>query len=114
ANAAIAQATAAKLQAEARMRQVRAQVLTDVERALVAYRISRDRLRLYDGQVLRNASEVRSIEQVAYREGARGLLSFLDAQRAYNQTVAGYNQARHDLTLSIYELELAAGASLSK
>lgn len=114
ANAAIAQATAARMQSEARLRQVRAQVLTDVEKALVAYRVSRDRLRLFDGQVLRNASEVRNIEQVAYREGSRALLSFLDAQRAYNQTVVGYNQARHDLVLSIYQLELAAGVSLSK
>jgi cobalt-zinc-cadmium efflux system outer membrane protein len=113
ANAAIAQATAVKLQAEARYRQARAQVLTDVEKALVAYRISRDRLRLFDGQVLRNASEVRNIEQVAYREGARGLINFLDAQRAYNKTLVGYNQARHDLALSLYQLELAVGSALA-
>jgi cobalt-zinc-cadmium efflux system outer membrane protein len=113
ANAATAQATAARLQAEARLRQVRAQVLTDVEKALAAYRVSRDRLRLFDGQVLRNAAEVRDIERVAYREGARALLSFLDAQRAYNQTLLGYNQARHDLALSIFQLELAAGAPLA-
>ena len=112
ADAAIAQATATKLQAEARLRQSRAQVLTDVEKAFVAYRIG-DRVSLFDGQVLRNASEVRNIEQVAYREGARGLLSFLDAQHAHNQTLVGYNQARHDFALSIYQLELAVGAPLT-
>ena len=112
ADAAIAQATATKLQVEARLRQARAQVLTDVEKAFVAYRISRDRLSLFNGQVLRNASEVRNIEQVAYREGAKGLLNFIDAQRAYNQTLVGYNQARYDFALSIYQLELAVGAAL--
>src|SRR5262249_54854664 len=55
AEAAIAQATAARLQAEARLRQARAQVLTDVEKAFVAYRVSSDRLSLFNGQVLRNA-----------------------------------------------------------
>ena len=113
ADAAIAEATAAKLQAEARLRQSQAQVLTDVEKAFVAYRISRDRLSLFNGQVLRNASEVRNIEQVAYREGAKGLLNFIDAQRAYNQTLVGYNQARYDFALSIYQLELAVGSPLT-
>jgi outer membrane protein, heavy metal efflux system len=113
ARAAMAQATAAKLQAEARLRQARAQVLTDVEKAYIAYRTSRDRLSLFDGQVLRNASEVRDIEQVAYREGARSLLSFLDAQRAYNKTLVGYNQARYDFALSVYQLEMAAGVPLT-
>lgn len=112
ANVAIAQAMAAKLQAEARFRQVRAQVLTDVEKAFVAYRLSRGRLSLFDRRVLDNAREVRAVEQVAYREGARGLINFLDAQRAYSKTLVGYNQARHDLTLSVYQLELAVGAAL--
>jgi cobalt-zinc-cadmium efflux system outer membrane protein len=113
ANAAIAQATAAKLQAEARLRRVRAQVLTDVEKALVAYRLSLNRLSLFDGRVLASAREVRDIEQVAYREGARGLISFLDAQRTYNKTLIAYNQARYDLALSIAQLELAVGAALT-
>jgi len=111
ASAAVAQATAARLQAEARLQQVRAQVLTDVEKAFAAYRIHRDRLELFDGQVLRQASEVRNIEQVAYREGERGLLSLLDAQRAYNQILVGYNAARHDVAVSMYQLEWATGTS---
>jgi len=113
ANAAIAQATAAKLQAEAALQKTRAQVLTDVEKAFLAYSISRNRLNLFDSQVLRNAKEVRDIEEVAYREGARGLINFLDALRAYNKTLLGYNEARHDLALSVYQLELAVGASVT-
>jgi cobalt-zinc-cadmium efflux system outer membrane protein len=111
ANAAVAQAIATKLQTEARFRQVRAQVLTDVEKAFVAYRINRDRLNLFDGQILRQASEVRDIEQIAYREGERGLLSFLDAQRTYNQTLVNYNEARQAFALSVYQLESATGTN---
>ena len=112
--AAVAQATATRLQAEVRLRQMRAQVLTDVEKAFVAYRISRDRLRLFDGRILRQASEVRDIEQVAYQEGQRGLLSFLDAQRAYNQTLVSYNEARHAFAMSVYQLESATGTSATR
>jgi outer membrane protein, heavy metal efflux system len=114
ADAAVAHGTAAKLQAETRVRQTRAQVLTDVEKALAAYRMGRDRLRLFDGQILRQASEVRRIEQVAYEEGERGLLSVLDAQRAYNQTLISYNEARHALALSLYQLESATGAEATR
>ncbi len=113
ANAAMAQAAAAKAQAEARLRQARAQVVTDVEKAYAAYAISRERLSLFTGQVLRNAAEVRDIEQVAYREGAKGLLNFLDAQRVYNQTLLNYNQARYDFAMAIYQLEAAVGTPLS-
>ena len=111
---AVEQANAMKLQAEVRLRQMRAQVLTDVEKAFVAYRISRDRLRLFDGRILRQASEVRDIEQVAYQEGARGLLNFLDAQRVYNQTLVSYNEALHAFATSVYQLESATGTSATR
>jgi cobalt-zinc-cadmium efflux system outer membrane protein len=111
ADAAVAQAAALQKQADARFHQVRAQVLTDVEKAFVAYRISRDRLHLFDDQVLRQASEVRSIEQVAYREGERGLLNVLDAQRAYNATRVDYNETRHAFAMSVYQLEAATGTN---
>ena len=114
ANAAIAQATATKLQAEAQLRLAQTQALTDVEKAFTAYRISRDRLRLFTGSALNMAGDVRRIEEIAYRDGAKGLLDFLDAQRTYNQTVVDYNQARYDFLISLYQLELATGATLVK
>jgi cobalt-zinc-cadmium efflux system outer membrane protein len=111
ADAAVAQAAVTKLQAEARFRQTQAQVLTEVEKAFLAYRISRERLALFDGQILRQALEVRNIEQIAYREGERGLLNVLDAQRTYNQTLVNYNEARHAFALSVYQLESATGTN---
>jgi cobalt-zinc-cadmium efflux system outer membrane protein len=114
AHAAIAQATATRLQAEAQLRQNQTQALTDVEKAFTAYRISRDRLRLYTGNALRTATDVRRIEEISYREGAKGLLDFLDAQRTYNQTLTDYNQARYDYLMSLYQLEFATGSRIVK
>lgn len=114
ANAAIAQATATKLQAEAQLRQARTQALTDVEKAFTAYLVSRDRLRLFAGGVLRTASDVLRTEEVAYREGSKSLLDYLDAQRTYNQTRLDYNQARYDFLMSLYQLEYATGTTLTK
>jgi len=114
ANAAIAQATSTKLQAEAQLRLVKTQALTDVEKAFTAYQVSRDRLRLFTSGALAIANDVRRIEEIAYRDGAKGLLDYLDAQRTYNQTLIDYNQARYDFILSLYQLELATGSAIVK
>ena len=113
-NAAIAQATATKLQAQAQLRLVRNQALTDVEKAFTAYNVSREKLRLFTGSALSTAADVQRIEEIAYRDGAKGLLDYLDAQRTYNQTVVDYNQARFDFLISLYQLELATGTAFVK
>lgn len=112
--AAIAQTTAARLQAEAQYKLVRTQALTDVEKAFTTYNVSREKLRLFTGGALNTASDVRRIEETAYRDGAKGLLDYLDAQRAYNQTLLDYNQARFDFLMSLYQLELATGTQIVK
>ena len=114
ANSAVAQATAVKLQAEAQLRLTRTQALTDVEKAFTAYNVSRERLRLFTGGALSTAADVRHIEEIAYRDGAKGLLDYLDAQRTYNQTLVDYNQARFDFLMSLYQLEFATGSAIVK
>jgi outer membrane protein, heavy metal efflux system len=114
AHAAIAQANSTNLQAEAQLRLVRTLALTDVEKAFTAYQVSRDRLRLFTGGALATANDVRRIEEIAYRDGAKGLLDYLDAQRTYNQTLVNYNQARFDFLMSLYQLEFATGNAIVK
>src|SRR5260370_11498566 len=114
ANSAIAQATAAKLQAKAQLRLTKTQALTDVEKAFTAYNVSRERLRLFTSSALRTAADVRHIEEIAYRDGAKGLLDYLDAQRTFNQTLVDYNQARFDFLMSLYQLEFATGSAIVK
>jgi outer membrane protein, heavy metal efflux system len=113
-NAAIAQATASRLQAQAQLRLVRNQALTDVEKAFTAYNASRERLRVFTGNALSTAADVRRIEELAYHDGAKGLLDYLDAQRTYNQTLVDYNQARFDFLMSLYQLEQATGTTIVK
>jgi cobalt-zinc-cadmium efflux system outer membrane protein len=113
-NAAIAQATATSLQAQAQLTMVRNQALTDVEKAFTAYNVSREKLRLFTGGALNAAADVRRIEEIAYRDGAKGLLDYLDAQRTYNQTLVDYNQARFEFLMSLYQLELATGTTIIK
>lgn len=98
--------------AESNLRQTQTQALTDVEKAFTAYMTSRARLRLFTGKALEEAYDVRKIEEISYRDGARGLLEYLDAQRIYNQTLLDYNQTRFDFLLSLSQLEAAVGTKL--
>ncbi len=98
--------------AEAQLRLVQTQAITDVEKAFTAYLISRGRLRLFTNHALGNALDVRRIEELSYRDGAKGLLEYLDAQRIYNQTLLDYSQSRYDFLLSLAQLEAATGTNL--
>jgi cobalt-zinc-cadmium efflux system outer membrane protein len=98
--------------AESQLRLAQTQALTDVEKAFTAYMTSRGRLHLFTDQALVKAFDVRKIEEISYRDGAKGLLDYLDAQHIYNQTLLDYNQARYDFLLSLTLLEAGVGTKL--
>jgi cobalt-zinc-cadmium efflux system outer membrane protein len=60
--------------------------------------------------MLAQAREVRDITEYAYRRGEASLLEFLDAQRAFNETMQAYYEARAEYARSLYLLESSAGA----
>ncbi len=97
---------------ESQLRLVQTQALTDVEKAFTAYMTSRSRLHLFTDQALVKAFDVRKIEEISYRDGAKGLIDYLDAQHIYNQTLLDYNQARYDYLLSLTQLEACTGTKL--
>ena len=61
--------------------------------------------------LLTRAREVRSTMEYSYRRGEATLVEFLDAQRAFNDTVQSYNAARSDYARSLYVIDavMAAG-----
>jgi len=52
---------------------------------------------------------MRQISEYSYRRGEATFLEFLDAQRAYNETMQAYNQARADFARSLYGIDAAIG-----
>ena len=61
--------------------------------------------------MLAKATDVRQITDRAYRRGAASFLDFLDAQRAYNDTVQIRNAALGDFAKSLYSIDAATGAN---
>jgi len=55
------------------------------------------------------ARDVRSITEFSYKRGEATFVEFLDAQRAYNDTMQTYNDARADFARALYEIDAAVG-----
>ena len=61
------------------------------------------------GDMLGQARDVRTTTEYAYRRGEASFVEFLDAVRAFNDTMQSYNQARADYARSLYTLDAISG-----
>jgi cobalt-zinc-cadmium efflux system outer membrane protein len=84
-------------------------VALDVQHALNAFEIDRQRVQYIEREYLSNARESRDIVLASYRLGAANLIDFLDAQRAFRDTVRTYNRALYDCRVSQFQLAAAVG-----
>jgi cobalt-zinc-cadmium efflux system outer membrane protein len=71
--------------------------------------VSRARVSYIEREHLTTAREVRDIVSASYRAGASTLIDFLDAQRAFRETMRTYNRALYDHRISSFQLEAAIG-----
>ena len=69
-------------------------------------------LKRVEENMLAKATDVRQITERAYRRGGATFLDFLDAQRAYNDTVQIRNAALADFAKSRYAIDAATGTSI--
>ena len=106
---AIARAEADARRAENRAQSVILAVNLDVQQAVNTVDVSRARVAYIEREALKNAQETRDIILASYRAGAVNLIDFLDAQRAFRDTVRSYNRAVFDYRISQFQLEAAVG-----
>ena len=105
----VARAAAERQQAASRVRATELTVRLDVQQAANAVDVNRERVQYIEREYLTTARESRDIVQASYRLGAADLIDFLDAQRAYRDTVRTYNRALYEQRISIFELAAATG-----
>ena len=86
-------------------------VLLDVQQAINAADVSRARVQYIEREYLTPARESRDIVLASYRLGSANLIDFLDAQRAFRDTVRTYNRALYDQRLSLFQLVSATGGA---
>jgi len=105
----VARATARVDQAGHEVRRVELAVRSEVLQTYQSVQAEERRVRALESTYVASARKARDIAQASYRLGALDLIGFLDAERAYRETLRGYNQALFAYQVSIYQLEAAVG-----
>ncbi len=105
----IARALQEQKQIEARLRQLQLNVENDVELAYLQYANAKALLARVETTMLAKARDVRQITEFSYKRGEATLIEFLDAQRAYNETMQTYSEAQAEFAKSLYALDAATG-----
>ena len=90
------------------------QVLSDVDKALVAFEKQRHRVDLYRTGVITKVNDIQNMTQVALKAGESSILDLLDAIRTRRDTLAGFYQTLFDYQMSLLDLELATATPLHK
>ena len=79
-------------QIAARYLAVQATVESEVDTAYAQYEIARTTVERIESTMLQKARDVREITEYSYRRGEATFVEFLDATRAYNETIQSYNE----------------------
>jgi len=80
-----------------------------VRQALATYQLMEERVRRFQGELLKGADEVLAAKRFSYEHGQATLLDLLEAQRADNTVHQSYNDALADAAKALIELERATG-----
>ena len=109
----IARAQRESLQALARIEALRAQIENEVQVAYDQYASSRSQVDRIERDMLQQAKDVRDTTEYSYRRGEASFVEFLDAQRAYNDTMQSYNDARADHARNLYLIDSVSAKGLN-
>ena len=90
------------------------QVLSDVDKALVAFEMQKHRVDLYRTGVITKVNDIQDKTQIALKAGESSTLDLLDAIRTRRDTLAGFYQTLFDYQMSLLDLERATATPLHK
>jgi outer membrane protein, heavy metal efflux system len=90
------------------------QVLSDVDKAFVAFEMEKRRVDLYRNGVITKVNDIQRLTEVALKAGESSTLELLDAIRTRRDTLASFYQTLFDYQMSLLDLEFATATSLHK
>ncbi len=104
-----ARAVARVDQAGYEVRRVELAVRSDVQQSYHAVQAAERRVSALEATYVGTARRARDIAQASYRLGALDLITFLDAERAYRETLRGYYEGLFAHQVAVFQLEAAVG-----
>ena len=90
------------------------QVISDVDKAFVAFQMQKRRVDLYRTGVLTKVNSIQDLTEYSLKSGESSILDLLDAVRTRRDTLAAFYQALFDYQSSLLELELATATPIVK
>jgi cobalt-zinc-cadmium efflux system outer membrane protein len=101
----VARARVQETQAAARIQALENGITDEVSSAYADYTLARDTLANIESRMLADARAVRTATDYSYRRGEASLIELLDAQRAFDDTMRSYTDARAQFARSAYALD---------
>jgi cobalt-zinc-cadmium efflux system outer membrane protein len=98
-------------QIEARIRSLEQEIAAEVANAYEQYATAKTLLESIEADMLEQARRVREVTEFSYRRGEATFVELLDAQRAFNETMQGLNEARAEYARSLFLIDSIRGAS---
>jgi cobalt-zinc-cadmium efflux system outer membrane protein len=105
----IARARVQQQQLRTRVQALEHDISSEVISAYAEYSSAHEIVDTIERQMLAQAEEVRTTTEYSYRRGEATFVEFLDAVRAFNETMQSYNEARAGYARSLYVLDAIAG-----
>jgi len=102
-----------QLQTSARILALRSTIENDVEISWLQNQAARESLRRVEEKMMAKAIDIRLITQQAYHRGTITFVEFLDAQRAYYETIQARIAAMADYAKSLYQMDAATGGNVT-
>lgn len=101
-------------QIQARIRSLEQEIQAEIENAFEQFQTARQLLEQIETDLLERAKRVREITDFSYRRGEATFVELLDAQRTYNETMQGYNEARAEYGRTLFLIDAITGKGYAK
>jgi cobalt-zinc-cadmium efflux system outer membrane protein len=94
--------------------QITNQILSDVDKAFVAFQLQKRRVDLYRTGVLTKVNDIQNLTEYSLKAGESSILDLLDAIRTRRDTLAAFYQTLFDYQSALLDLELATATPIIK
>jgi cobalt-zinc-cadmium efflux system outer membrane protein len=101
-------------QIQARIRSLEQEIQAEVENAFEQFQTAKQLLEQIETDLLERAKRVREVTDFSYRRGEATFVELLDAQRTYNETMQGYNEARAEYGRTLFLIDAITGKGTRK
>lgn len=101
-------------QIQARIKSLEQEIAAEVANAYEQYSTAKALLETIEADMLDQAKRVREVIDFSYRRGEATFVELLDAQRTFNETMQGLNEARAEYARSLFLIDSISGTSAGK